>query len=182
MLTPTRILAALDTAVDKVTRWGVITGLSTLFVLLLMRVLARATEIAFTAYDEIGELATIWMILLGVVALWRKRMLYRVDVIIAGDAAWKGWLEVFVQLVSLGFAAIMAVYGWQYAVNAREMTAILDIDKVWYYGALPFCCAVMGIYSVVHLVEALRDALARGTGGAPVRPVPDTGETAIKHL
>ena len=181
MQTLTRIFTALDTAVDKVTRWGVITGLSTLFVLLLIRVIARATEIAFVAYDEIGELATIWMILLGVVALWRRGMLYRVDVIIAGDAAWKGWLEVFVQLVSLSFAAIMVVYGWQYAVNARETTAILQINKIWYYGALPFCCAIMGIYSALQLVQQVQDNLARGTAGAPVRPAPE-GEPAIKHL
>ena len=73
-------------------------------------VIARATETPIVALDEIAELATVWMILLGVIALWRRGLLYSVDFRPNPDSRVALFLDLLVQLAMLAFAALVV---WQ---------------------------------------------------------------------
>lgn len=173
-------LAFADRLVAHVTRYGVILCLSVLFLLLLARVIARATEIPFATFDEIGELATVWMIMLGAVALWREGALYRVEVLTSSMPAFGRVVEVLIQIIMLAFAVMLVWVGGNYTAMSREVTAFMQIDKTFYYGAIPTAGAVMAIYSLRGLIGAIGCAI-RGrslgrTGEALGKP------TVVEHL
>lgn len=136
----------------------------TLFLLLMIRIIARATETPFVAFDEIGELATVWMILLGVIAMWREGSLYAVDFFREKPNRLVLLLNVFVQLVMFAFAAILVWQGGKFTMMNREMSAFLLIDMDYYYGAIPVAATVMAAYSVRAIIQQLGGVL---TGQLP---------------
>ncbi|WP_375691774.1 TRAP transporter large permease subunit [Pseudooceanicola sp. LIPI14-2-Ac024] len=169
-----------DRLVAHVTRYGVILCLSVLFFLLLARVIARATEIPFATFDEIGELATVWMIMLGAVALWRDGALYRVEVLTASMPGFGRVAEVLIQLIMLAFAVMLVWVGGNFTAMSREVTAFMQIDKTFYYGAIPVAGAVMALYSVRGLIMAIRCAIH---GRSLTRAEDKLGKpTVVEHL
>jgi len=182
MNTTMKAVKLADRIVVRVTRWGVILAMSILFLLLLARVTARATEIPFAAYDEIVELATIWLIILGTLSLWREGMLYRVSVVTDVFPRFGHWIEVLVQMVMLAFALMLVWVGGQFTAMNREVTAFMQIDMTYYYGAIPSCGAVMTIYSAVALFRTLHGLVT----GRAQRACDDLGDPksgpAANHL
>jgi len=159
-----RILQVADSAVAKITRFGVIAGMLILFVLLLLRVIARATEIPFVAFDEIGELATVWMILFGVIAMWRTGTLYTVDFQGNPTSRVSLLLNLFVQMMMLAFAVILIWQGGKFTMMNRDYSAFLLINMDYYYGAIPGAAAVMAVYSLRAVYSRL---IAVVTGTIP---------------
>ena len=89
-------------------------------------------------------------------ALWREGALYRVEAIdhLLGRRARQA-LAVVTHLAMLALAAIFAVKGRDFMLAAGETTPFLQIDKVYWYAAIPVCGALMCIYSVAGLWRAL---------------------------
>ncbi|MBT9386835.1 TRAP transporter small permease [Pseudooceanicola sp. CBS1P-1] len=160
------VLGFVDRLVARVTRYGVILCMVVLFSLLLLRVIARTLEIPFAAYDEIVELSTIWMILLGTVALWREGALYRVEVITDKLPALARPAEVLIQGIMLAFAIMLVQVGSSFTAMSREVTAFMQIDMVIYYGAIPAAGAVMAVYSLLGLAGAILIAVKARSGEA----------------
>ena len=148
MNTILNILRLADMAVVKVTRMGVILGMLILFVLLMIRIIARAAEIPFVAFDEIGELATVYMILSGVIAMWRTGTLYSVNFHVGATSRASMALNLFIQIVMIAFAAAIIWQGGKFTMMNREHSAFLLINMDYYYGAIPAAAAVMCIYSL----------------------------------
>ncbi|WP_138466589.1 TRAP transporter small permease [Poseidonocella sp. HB161398] len=151
------LLSGADRLVARLSRWGVVLCLAVLFLLLLARVAARTTGIPFAAYDEIVELATVWLTISGAIALWREGALYRVDVITAAFPGFGRPAELLVQLLMLAFAFMLLKVGLAFTLMSREVTAFMQIDMAFYYGAIPFAGAVMAVYSLAGLTRALRE-------------------------
>ena len=158
------LLRIADTVVVKVTRFGVILGMLMLFILLMIRIVARATEIPFVAFDEIGELATVWMILFGIVAMWRGGTLYSVDFHYHASNRAALLLNLLVQVVMLAFAVVLVWQGGKFTMMNRESSAFLLINMDYYYGAIPAAAAVMSLYSLQAVWQRL---LAVVAGRAP---------------
>jgi len=177
-----KIVKLADCAVVLITRWGVILAMTVLFLLLMARVIARATEFPFAAYDEIGELATVWLIILGTLSLWRKGTLYRVSVLTDVMPRFRRWIEVLVQLVMLTFAVMLVWVGGQFTAMNREVTAFMQIDMTYYYGAIPSCGAVMAIYSVASLFRTLCGLLSGYALGEPETSDEPKSGPAANHL
>lgn len=157
-----------DGAVVRLTRWGVILGMITLFVLLLIRIVARATEIPFVAFDEIVELATVWMILLGVVAMWRAGSLYSVDFLVGRTDRATLALNFLVQVAMLAFAVVLIWQGTKFTMMNRNYSAFLLINMDYYFGAIPVAASVMAIYSLRSVVQRFADLVAgRFRNGSP---------------
>lgn len=177
-----KIVTFLDSAVARITKWGTILSLLVLFVLLLARVIARATEIPFAAYDEIVELATVWMIIFGSVALWREGALYRVDVVTAPFPWIARVAEVIIQMLMLAFALMLVWVGGNFTLMSNEVTAFMQIDMLYYYGAIPAAGVVMAIYSAAALLRAGCAVLHRKVAlpERPDRPLDDGA--AVDHL
>jgi len=152
-----KLLRFADAAVVRTTRLIVILGMLILFVLLMMRIIARATEIPFVAFDEIGELATVWMILGGVVAMWWEGSLYSVDFFNAKSSRATLLLNVVIQLLMFGFAVILVWQGGKFTLMNREMSAFLLLNMDYYYGAIPVAASIMAAYSLKALIQRLCD-------------------------
>ena len=167
------LLQLADTAVVKVTRFGVILGMVTLFILLMLRIIARAAEIPFVAYDEIGELATVWLIMFGVVAMWRQGTLYSVDFQVGTDSRLAQALNLFIHAAMLFFALVLVWQGAKFTAMNRERSAFLLINMKFYYGAIPFAASVLCVYSL-RAVWRWLVAIAGGRGASGLHGDGDT--------
>lgn len=177
-----KTVSFLDAVVARVTKLGTILCLVVLFALLLARVVARATEVPFAAYDEIVELATVWLIIFGAVALWREGALYRVDVVTAPFPWLARLAEVIIQVIMLAFALMLVWVGGTFTMMSREVTAFMQIDMLFYYGAIPAAGTVMALYSAAALVRA-GCAAWNGKAALPARPErPIDKGAAVDHL
>jgi len=151
------ILSRLDRAVAVACRWSVIVCFLGLFLLLSLSIVQRMVPaVKLSGYDELVELLFIWMTFIGSLALWREGTLYRVEAIdrLLGARA-RQVLAVVTHLAMLALAAIFTIMGRAFMQAAGETTPFLQIDKVYWYAAIPICGALMCIYSIAALWRAL---------------------------
>lgn len=156
-----RLLAWLDRCVAVSCRWSVIGCFLGLFLLLFLGIVQRLVpQVKLSGYDELVELLFIWMTFIGSLALWREGALYRVEAVepLLGRRARQA-LAVVTHLAMLALAAVFAVKGWDFMREAGETTPFLQIDKSYWYAAIPVCGAMMSIYSMAALWRALRGDL-----------------------
>lgn len=168
MTTLPTLLRPLDRAVAWGCRWIVVACFFGLFLLMTLGILQRLLPfIKLSGYDELVELLFIWMTFVGSVALWREGALYRVEAI---DRLLKPRgrqaMAVLASLAMLALAAILAWKGWIFLLESGETTPFLQVDKAYWYAAIPFCGVLMSIYSLVALWRTLRGDL-----GEPAGPV-----------
>ncbi|WP_291299195.1 TRAP transporter small permease [Elioraea sp.] len=158
---------ALDHLVGQLCKWGAVTCLSGLFVLLLVAVIVRMVPaLSFSGYDEIVELLFAWMVFLGALALWREGTLYRVTVIeTALPLATRRMVRVFTRALMLMVALVMAVMGHAFVRDAGEITPFLGLDKTYWYVAVPLTGAIMSVYAIAGLWRALRGIEDEAGGG-----------------
>ena len=160
-------LVRLDRAVALGCRWSVIVCFMGLFLLLSLGIVQRMVPlIKLSGYDELIELLFIWMTFVGSVALWREGALYRVEAIdrLLGRRARQA-LAVLTHLAMLALAAMLALKGWDFMQQSGETTPFLQIDKVYWYAAIPVCGALMSLYSIAALWRALRGDIRTSQGG-----------------
>lgn len=155
------MIALLDRLVAAACRWLVIGCLLGLFALLTLGIVQRGVPVfKIAGYDELIELLFGWMTFAGALALWREGALYRVDMI---DRALprpaRLVLAALIHLAMLGVAAMLALKGWDFLQMAGETTPYLQIDKSYWYAAIPVCGAVMAVYSLAALLRTLRGEL-----------------------
>jgi TRAP-type C4-dicarboxylate transport system permease small subunit len=148
----------LDRAVASGCRWVVIGTFSGLFVLLSLGIVQRLVPgIPLSGYDEIVELLFAWMTFSGAVALWREGVLYRVDLLdrlVTGPAGHA--LAALVQAAMLGIALLLAVKGTEFLLQSNETTPFLQLVKGYWYATIPLAGAIMTVYSIKGLWDALR--------------------------
>lgn len=148
----------LDHAVAIVCRWGVGACFLGLFVLLSLGILQRLLPvITMTGYDELVELLFVWMTFLGGLALWREGSLYRVDILerAIGPVA-RRMLASLIHLAMLAIAVVLAWAGLEFLRQSGETTPFLQVDKMWWYAAIPACGALMAVYSLAAAWRSLR--------------------------
>lgn len=152
------LLARADRAIAGTCRWGVCACFLGLFVLLSLGILQRMLPLfKVPGYDELVELLFIWMTFLGALALWREGTLYRVDLLERMlDASGRRVLESLIHLSMLAIAAILSWAGWDFLRQSGETTPFLQVDKMWWYAAIPVCGTLMCVYSVVAVWRAVR--------------------------
>lgn len=159
-------LIVLDRLVGAICKWGVVTALVALFVLLLLAVVVRIAPIVpISGYDEVVEWLFAWLTFLGALALWREGALYRVTLVDAMPMLARRVVEFAIQSLMLLFAVVLMVYGVEFLRIAGETTPFLGLDKSWWYAAVPVTGAFMAIYSLVGLWRAVTGRmLAPDTG------------------
>lgn len=151
-------LQAADRALATTCRWIVCACFLGLFFLLLLGIVQRFVPmIKLSGYDELIELLFGWMTFTGGLALWREGSLYRVAMI---DRLLRPGLRialaVAIHLAMLAVALTFALKGYDFMVMSGETTPFLQIDKAWWYAAIPVCGSLMAVYSAVALWRALR--------------------------
>ncbi|WP_108662174.1 TRAP transporter small permease [Acuticoccus kandeliae] len=150
------VLKGADWLVARICKWGVITALVLLFVLLLAGVITRALPfVSITGYDEIVELLVAWLTFMGAVALWREGALYNVTLIlVAVSRPVRIALEILIRILMLAFALVLLVKGYEFAAGSGETTPFLRFDKAYWYASIPVAGALMVVYSIAGLVLA----------------------------
>lgn len=164
----TAILVRTDRFIGLVCKWGVIGCLLGLSALLLIAVIVRfIPSIPMSGYDEIVEMLFAWMSFLGALALWRDGTLYRVvflDFVVSDG--WRRALGVFNQILMLIFALVLTFYGYEFLSLAGETTPFLNLDKGYWYAAVPATGVFMTMYSIVGTVRAAQGKATFADGGA----------------
>ena len=155
------LIARLDGAIVLACRWGTSACFLALFVLLSLGIIQRMLPVfKVPGYDELVELLFIWMTFLGSLALWREGTLYKVDLLErALGPTGRRVLESLIHLSMLAIAAILSYAGWDFLRQSGETTPFLQVDKMWWYAAIPVCGSLMCAYSLVALWRAMRGQL-----------------------
>jgi TRAP-type C4-dicarboxylate transport system permease small subunit len=160
-MAPLAALRRLDRVVALACRWIVIGCFLGLFLLLSLGIIQRMVPlINLSGYDELVELLFIWMTFIGSVAVWRQGTLYRVEAVdrILKPRARQA-LAVLSSFSMLLVAVLLAVKGWSFLQDSGETTPFLQIDKMYWYAAIPACGVLMAAYSLAALWRALRGDL-----------------------
>lgn len=154
-------IARVDRAIAGACRWGVCACFLGLFVLLSLGILQRMLPVfKVPGYDELVELLFIWMTFLGALALWREGTLYKVDLVERMlNPTGRRVLEALIHLSMFSIAAILAWAGWDFLRQSGETTPFLQIDKMWWYAAIPLCGTLMCAYSMAAFWRAVRGQL-----------------------
>jgi TRAP-type C4-dicarboxylate transport system permease small subunit len=154
-------LAHIDRAVALACRWIVIGCFFGLFVLLGLGILQRILPLLkVPGYDELIELLFIWMTFVGSIALWREGALYRVDAFERVlSRRGRQVLAIATHLAMLALAVVLVYSGWDFLRQSGETTPFLQINKMYWYAAIPACGVLMCAYSIAALWRALHGDL-----------------------
>lgn len=56
----------------------------------------------------------------------------------------------------LSIAVILSWAGWEFLRQSGETTPFLQVDKMWWYAAIPVCGTLMAGYSLAAIWRAVR--------------------------
>ena len=149
----------LDHWIASFLKWSVIACFFGLFVLMISGVLQRfIPEIKISGYEEMIEFLFVWMTYLGATAMWREGMLYRVGAFdnVFSKSVKRG-LGVIIHLFMIALCWVLIFNGSDFALSAGEITPFLQLNKIYWYAAIPICGCFMAVYSLISLVRLLID-------------------------
>lgn len=152
------LLSRLDRLLALACRWSVNGCFLGLFVLLSLGILQRMFPLMkVPGYDELVELLFIWMTFIGALALWREGTLYRVDALERVlSRSGRRVLVALTHAAMLAVALILTYAGWDFLRQSGETAPFLQIDKAWWYAAIPVCGTLMSLYSIAAIWRTLR--------------------------
>ena len=152
-------LQQLDQRVAWSLKWIVLLCFFGLFALLAFGIVQRSfPDLSISGYEELIDLLFVWLAFAGTAALWREGALYRVG---AFDNIWrpgiKRGISLLIHLLMLSLLWVLVVYGYDFAVNAGETTPFLQVNKLYWYIAIPVNSALMTVYSLVSMRRLWQD-------------------------
>ena len=148
-------LKTLDTIVGAALRWGSVTILALIFVLLILNVFIRFFPFtSFGWFDEIIEMLIAWMVFLGTAALWRANDHFTVAFLperLCGTKA--GYLlDLLIGLCSLFFIGLFTYYSFNLTMRAADWTPVINLPKKLLYGCMPLSGFIMSLYSLRNIL------------------------------
>jgi len=110
-------------------------------------------QATFKWYDEVARLCFIWIIFLGAGVAVRRRLHFRMHLVIDRFAPGARLAaERLITLTVIGFGAILVAGGIRIAPIAhRQVTDALEISQLWFFGALPVGGALMIFFALPQL-------------------------------
>ena len=110
-------------------------------------------QATFRWYDEVARLCFIWVIFLGAAVAVRRRLHFRMHLVIDRfPPAGRRIAERVAVLAVIGFGAVLVIGGIAIAPIAhRQVTDALEISQLWFFGALPVGGALMILFALPHL-------------------------------
>jgi TRAP-type C4-dicarboxylate transport system permease small subunit len=152
-------LIQLDKTIAHLLKWTVIACFFGLFFLLGFGIVQRSfPSISVSGYDELIDLLFVWLTFAGTAALWREGSLYRVG---AFDKIWRPGLK---RLISIGIHLsmlfllwILVYFGADFGFNSGETTPYLQVNKIYWYVAIPSTALLMSVYSFVAIFKICKN-------------------------
>lgn len=114
----------------------------------------------FTWYDEIARLLFVWIVFLGAAVGVRRTAHFRLHLVIdrLGPAGRRLAHAVGV-LVLIGFGLVLIQQGWKLVeLGQFQRTPVMGLSKQWIYASVPTGGILIILYSLPHLLRALRGA------------------------
>lgn len=113
-----------------------------------------------TMTDELARFILIWLVLIAAALCSGLRKHLAIDLIAeAMTEKAKKWLDFYADIVVLGFAFwVMLIGGLRMvdtAVATGEISPAMEMPMSWLYVILPICGAIISIYCLLSLAEAL---------------------------
>ena len=148
-------LKALDHVVGAILRWGSVSILALIFILLSFNVFFRFFPIvSFGWFDEIVETLIAWMVFRGAAALWRENDHFTISFLpdlLQGKKAGHA-LNVVINLISLFFIAVFTYYSLNLTLRANDWTPVINMPKRLLYASMPVSGCIMTLYSLRNIV------------------------------
>ena len=149
------ILEVTDRAIGRVLRWGSVSILGVVFVLLAINVFVRFFPIvSFEWFDEVIEMLIAWMVFLGTAALWRENEHFTItffpDLFKGRKAGFA--LDTLINLVGLAFIGAFTYYSLNLTLRVSDWTPIINMPKKLLYASMPVSGVFMVIYSLRNIL------------------------------
>ena len=149
------ILEVTDRAIGRVLRWGSVSILGVVFVLLAVNVFVRFFPIvSFEWFDEVIEMLIAWMVFLGTAALWRENEHFTItffpDLFKGRKAGFA--LDILINLVGLAFIGVFTYYSLNLTLRVSDWTPIINMPKKLLYASMPVSGVFMVIYSLRNIL------------------------------
>ncbi|HTO05280.1 MAG TPA: TRAP transporter small permease [Opitutus sp.] len=150
------------TKLDAVLRYTIAFLMAGMVINVVWQVLTRfvfPTPSSFT--DELARYSMIWLGLLGAAYCSGQKSHLALDLVPMNlTGARRRWLEIFIQVTILGFAAAVLVGGGGRLVwiswELGQTSAALQIKLAYVYLALPITGVLIAFYAVLDLFAAIR--------------------------
>ena len=153
------LLKTADRGIGGALRWGSVSILGVVFVLLAVNVFVRFFPIvSFEWFDEVIEMLIAWMVFLGTAALWRENEHFTItffpDLFKGRKAGFA--LDILINLVGLAFIGVFTYYSLNLTLRVSDWTPIINMPKKLLYASMP----VSGVFMVIY---SLRNILVSGS-------------------
>lgn len=148
-------LKAADRVIGGALRWGSVSILGIVFVLLAVNVFVRFFPIvSFEWFDEVIEMLIAWMVFLGTAALWRENEHFTItffpDLFKGRKAGFA--LDILINLVGLAFIGVFTYYSLNLTLRVSDWTPIINMPKKLLYASMPVSGVFMVIYSLRNIL------------------------------
>jgi len=148
-------LKAADRVIGGALRWGSVSILGIVFVLLAVNVFVRFVPIvSFEWFDEVIEMLIAWMVFLGTAALWRENEHFTItffpDLFKGRKAGFA--LDILINLVGLAFIGVFTYYSLNLTLRVSDWTPIINMPKKLLYASMPVSGVFMVIYSLRNIL------------------------------
>jgi TRAP-type C4-dicarboxylate transport system permease small subunit len=149
----------LRTILGKGVEWICLALMVVLSIDLMLGVVSRYVFArTFTWYDEIARAAFVWVVFLGTAVGIKRSAHFRLHLLVDRFPAplRRGALGLGVLLI-IAFAIVLVWQGWLFLEHGRAQTLpVMGISKAWVYAAMPAGGALVILYSLPLLAQALR--------------------------
>ena len=163
-----RAFDTFDRGIAWCLRVSVILNFGAILALVVLAVVMRLLAwVSVTWTDEVIEPLMAYMMFLCAVALWRERGHFTVELIedMMPDQL-KRWVRVLIEALALTFAMVFLWQAIPFMLGATEESPFLAIPRKYMFAVLPVAAALMTVYSIRDLIQAVRQL------GAPRARVP----------
>lgn len=152
----TSVFRGIDRAVEALALHVACALLAVIACLGLWQVLSRfVLSQPSTFTEEAMRRLLIWMVMLGVVAAFRRGALVSVDLMLRWSRGrWRQFVRGLITATSLAFLAVLVWYGIDLAWRVRFQTfASMDISMGWAYAALPVGALLAMVAVLAHHLD-----------------------------
>ncbi len=136
--------------------------LSITTVIVIMNVFTRYfLEFTYHWTEEVAVGSFVWVIFLGFASAFKKKGLIGVEILtklLPGKT--KVVVEVIMSVVTLIISGIMFYFSLIYVLGSSKITPALEVSYKYIYSAMVLSFALISIYSVIFLIEAIKKLLS----------------------
>jgi TRAP-type C4-dicarboxylate transport system permease small subunit len=158
---------SLKIKIDFVLKWILVFIMAAMTINVLWQVFTRFIMQSPSSYtEELARYMLIWIGILGAAYVAGQKMHLAIDLLSTKlSGVKKGYLEIFIQLAVFIFSLSVMVIGGirlvQITLSLNQISAALQIPLGYVYSVLPLSGILMMFYSIVFIINELKNLKAQ---------------------